>query len=368
MYVLKFGSEKIMKYVDIECPVCDEKFNDNDDIVVCPVCGTPHHRNCWKANGGCKNEEKHAEGFIWQTFAPETDDNDHSDSQGGKKRLRVCPRCGEKNAPFEPVCKHCGERLKANSQTIFDKLPLDGELPFDDFNGEMNRNNFSPYQNVYAADARTVFGDEAKIDDIPITEVAEYVQKDSTKYIGKFIENQEKKSKLSWNWSAGIFSVFWCFYRKMAGLGTALFAIFFSCYMISFVIPSYVYEAFRPEVYAAYESTLTQLAAEMSNVLASGAVTTEYYELFAEVLTSPIMITSYIMMIALVLLTSITFGFFANHLYKNKIVKDIHKIRQISGDSMTYHMCLQRRGGTSVLNIIIPAALYSIINMLLNYF
>ena len=32
-----------------------------------------------------------------------------------------------------------------------------------------------------------IFGADAKIDDIPVTEIAEYVQKDSNKYISKFL-------------------------------------------------------------------------------------------------------------------------------------------------------------------------------------
>lgn len=28
-----------MDYKGIKCPVCDKPFTENDDIVVCPVCG-----------------------------------------------------------------------------------------------------------------------------------------------------------------------------------------------------------------------------------------------------------------------------------------------------------------------------------------
>ena len=32
----------------------------------CPECGTPAHRACWKQNGHCLYENKHASGFVWQ--------------------------------------------------------------------------------------------------------------------------------------------------------------------------------------------------------------------------------------------------------------------------------------------------------------
>ena len=53
------------RYEKQPCPVCNENFQPNDDIVVCPVCGSPHHRECYKKNGECGNFEKHNDGFRW---------------------------------------------------------------------------------------------------------------------------------------------------------------------------------------------------------------------------------------------------------------------------------------------------------------
>ena len=167
-----------MNYNNIDCPVCGIKFNGTDDIVVCPICGTPHHRDCWNKTGRCINEEKHSAGFVWQMM-----NTDPSPIKKQDADSKICPRCGEKNDSVEPVCTNCGERLKANRQTINDTFNPFGAPPQGDWQAEMNPNAFSPYQNVYAQDAKTVFGDEATIDDISVSEVAEYIQKDSTKYI-----------------------------------------------------------------------------------------------------------------------------------------------------------------------------------------
>ena len=43
------------------CPYCGKNFESGDDIVVCPECGTPHHRDCYKEHSACANEEKHSE-------------------------------------------------------------------------------------------------------------------------------------------------------------------------------------------------------------------------------------------------------------------------------------------------------------------
>lgn len=52
------------------CPICRKPLNENSDIVVCPVCGTPHHRACYMMNNRCGVEEYHASGFEWQGRLP----------------------------------------------------------------------------------------------------------------------------------------------------------------------------------------------------------------------------------------------------------------------------------------------------------
>lgn len=53
------------------CPVCRERFRDGDDIVVCPECGTPHHRECYLKNKKCGVSELHAGGFVWNGRLPD---------------------------------------------------------------------------------------------------------------------------------------------------------------------------------------------------------------------------------------------------------------------------------------------------------
>ena len=47
------------------CPVCEKRFGEKDDIVVCPECGTPHHRECYAKNNSCGLVTYHVEGFEW---------------------------------------------------------------------------------------------------------------------------------------------------------------------------------------------------------------------------------------------------------------------------------------------------------------
>ena len=34
----------MIDYTGIPCPVCHKEFTPEDDIVVCPECGAPYHR------------------------------------------------------------------------------------------------------------------------------------------------------------------------------------------------------------------------------------------------------------------------------------------------------------------------------------
>ena len=53
-----------MDFTKFHCPVCNSNFTENDDVVVCPDCGTPHHRECYKKIGKCFNENMHGSDSI----------------------------------------------------------------------------------------------------------------------------------------------------------------------------------------------------------------------------------------------------------------------------------------------------------------
>lgn len=52
-----------------KCPICKSYMFDDDDIVFCPVCGVPSHRECYNTIKKCPLEEYH--GTDMQYTAPE---------------------------------------------------------------------------------------------------------------------------------------------------------------------------------------------------------------------------------------------------------------------------------------------------------
>lgn len=55
-----------MNFIGEECIICHKKFSDDDDIVVCEVCGTPYHRECYKTFNKCVNYDLHEKGLSFQ--------------------------------------------------------------------------------------------------------------------------------------------------------------------------------------------------------------------------------------------------------------------------------------------------------------
>ena len=53
------------------CPVCRSRFNEKADVVVCPICGTPHHRICYLTNNKCALEDIHDTGWTWDGMLPD---------------------------------------------------------------------------------------------------------------------------------------------------------------------------------------------------------------------------------------------------------------------------------------------------------
>ena len=48
------------------CPVCSKEFENDDDIVVCPKCGAPYHRDCYSIEGKCIFPDLHRSKQSWK--------------------------------------------------------------------------------------------------------------------------------------------------------------------------------------------------------------------------------------------------------------------------------------------------------------
>lgn len=84
------------------CAVCQAPLQAGEDIVTCPDCEAPYHRECWDYNGGC--------GLYGCDQAPETEllqDVEIPVSYWGKEE-KNCPRCGQVIQAAAVRCRFCG--------------------------------------------------------------------------------------------------------------------------------------------------------------------------------------------------------------------------------------------------------------------
>ena len=211
------GGRILANFVGIECPVCKKKFELADDIVVCPICGTPHHRECYQKLGHCAFEENHGQGYQWER--PYTSDHGAAsgpESDASHEMVR-CPMCQTENPKEALFCVKCGYNLHAQEQQQYPGA--------------------NPYQKMYAA--MSPLGGvhpDADIDGVSAAEVAAYVRENSHYYLPRFKALADKTRSFCWSWSACFFHFIYFFYRKMYLLGALFMAVYVACLVPSILV------------------------------------------------------------------------------------------------------------------------------------
>lgn len=213
-------------YTGSTCPVCHKPFAPNDDIVVCPECGTPYHRACWPADGVCVNAARHGAGFEWKP------DSEGDDGQP------ACPNCGAHNPAGTHFCSHCGVPLPDHPQSPENPRnaqpgPQSGAgRPIYDNPGYTppepgSRGGDGPRIDAYSAGPEGLYrkevGPNDPIDGIKAKDWATFVGPSSLYYLMQFFRMEQTHRKLGMSFAAFFFGPIYFFYRKMWKLG-ALFA------------------------------------------------------------------------------------------------------------------------------------------------
>ncbi|TCL43547.1 RING finger protein [Harryflintia acetispora] len=193
------------KYTGVKCPICEQKFTDGDDIVVCPVCGTPYHRTCYQKAGSCVNQKLHETHTEWSEQGARAQEETKYDAS---LPLR-CPKCGTVNPSDGIFCQICGSRLGEGSGPHAQN-PTQNPDPI----------TLNPFTTPYGG----VSPDE-EIDGVSVRDIALYVGENSHYFIPKFKSFSGGGRHSTWNWPAFLFRGYYFLYRKMYGLGVALLLI-----------------------------------------------------------------------------------------------------------------------------------------------
>ncbi|MBQ3499155.1 MAG: DUF2628 domain-containing protein [Clostridia bacterium] len=326
-----------MRYTGENCPYCGTEFAEQDDVVVCPDCGTPHHRVCWFAHGECAAAEKHAEGFVWKKSAepqPEqeeskTEKNAHTRSESNLDI--VCPDCGATCPNGTLRCPECGAVLIPFANPM-------GDPPIAQF-----KPDFNPNENIRGLKS----GD-----------IALFCRTAGASYIKKF------RRKFSWNWAAFLFSPYWFFYRKLHKAGAILFAVFISLNLLMIPAEQYFNDTTAPimaEMYELIEPYVeeNQQTGFMSFLYGNSVtVSEEGYKVLEEFIQSnqsriinEVLKPLLPIVAVLFLLGSlkVVSALLADRLYYKKACTEIKRIRGSSSDERKVQVELFRKGGTNIL-------------------
>lgn len=305
------------------CPICKSYLFDEDDVVFCPVCGAPHHRDCYAAVGHCGLKELHgtADQYTPKTEDDDTKENPSADGEGAKIK---CTRCGRDLVSGALFCPYCGQDLSGekapHSHGGFYQAPQQGAAPF----GPGFVPFIDPYGGIPHDGSVTIEGES-------VENVKNYVFANSHRYVPLFYR-QSKKNKSSWNWSAFLFPGCWLCFRKhyTAGIiALALWLFSLACFM--------------------------PLTADMNALLTNGAPVTQdmlpaQVMEYVATLMPKIPLQSYIFScvgIAIVIARAVFFGLMGDWIYRKKVLSSIKDIRT-NPDIDDTAEAISRRGGTNL--------------------
>lgn len=289
-----------------KCVVCQSYLFDDDDIVFCPECGAPHHRDCYDAVGHCNLEHLH--GTAEQYRAEDEAKNEEEDVQTANWEKRLCYRCGreitQQNAQFCPFCS----------------APVQN-IPF----------NLDPQINLG-------LNDELE-DGVSAKEAAQMVAMNTVRYIPKF-KKLSKGKKVSWNWAAFLLPHGWFAFRKMYLISALVAALSIAASIMS--LPAG--EAIEHIV------TDNLVGIELMQALTNGLLN-----------AGPIAIAFAAASGLLNLAVRIFSALFADYAYKKRVIENCKILKQ-SEEDKEYE--LRRLGGVNILAffIVIMAS-----NLLVNF-
>ncbi len=348
-----------MDFIGYECPVCNKNFHADDDVVVCPVCGTPHHRECYEQMGKCANESKHAEGFDFEA------------AEGGNdipKGAVKCKQCGTINEEGTFFCKNCKAPLiepvnnAGQNQTTPPYGNPTGGNPYGNPTGNpygnpMGGNPFggNPMGGFGAVQFDPMAGvsPDAEFEDgAKAGEVAKYV-KQNTPYFMQVFNRIKNFGKSKFSFAGLLFGGGYLLYRKQYVIGTIITAVMAVCLIFS--------------TYGQY-TVLSGIINEISSD--SSVKLTSYSQLFSLILdkVNQLDLGDYIIVMASSLCQLIYYalhlvcGLIANKTYYKHCCKQVKKIKTNASSDSEADNLLQTKGGVNTALAFSLLAVLLIIN------
>ncbi len=207
-----------MEFTKYKCPVCNEQFKSGDDVVVCPECGAPHHRDCYEELGHCFYEDKHSADFSFENI-----ENENTEDEFDNTETVICPHCKTENEKTAFYCNKCGFPLNesnTNAQQQRQQQTQNTQIPF----GQGTPFGYAG-SGMPAFDPLAGLDSEQEIaDGINVGEMAKFVGK-STQYFLLVFNRIKSFGSSRINFAAFLLNGIYFLYRKMYALGIIISAI-----------------------------------------------------------------------------------------------------------------------------------------------
>lgn len=307
-----------MEFTDYSCPVCEKRFVNGDDVVVCPECGAPHHRECFEQLGHCFYEDRHSPGFSFDSA-----DNEQSEQEAQTPETVICPNCKAENEKTSFYCCKCGIPLNAQDRNGQQANPNNGaqqsqggQTPPFGF-GAAGAPAFDPLAGLNSEDE---IGEGVKVG-----EAAKHIGK-NTQYYLRVFDRINKVGASRFNFAAFLLSGAFFIYRKMYVQGIIIILL-----MIGLTVGS-TYLMLSGDWYANYNTLLQSVQQGEVSSLSVGQMIG---------LLIPALLSS------LRLLIMLFCGLKANRTYYNYSMNVIREIKKEENEA-DVNKTLEARGGVNL--------------------
>lgn len=332
-----------MNFENLNCQHCGKPMHDREDVVVCPVCATPQHRECWMQAGHCANDELHASGYVWQREEKKSAPENKAGAASGSK---VCHICGSENPEDSLHCGNCG--------ALFGETKTENTNPTCAYCGTRNDSDARHCKNCGAP--LTVQGtffntnpylknSEFKEDDLiaghRAGDFALFVQASAHRYLRKFRRFADGK-KFSFNFAAFFFAPYWFFYRKLYKAGIFFVVLFATVSMMLSGLSTDV-SLYSNEFLESYGTFDYENATE-EEIAAFEADFEKEAEEFYKKARKPVAIIS-----AVNFGMSLIAALVADRLYYKKVLEDMKAISDTVREENMRKLMITRKGGLSAL-------------------
>lgn len=305
---------KIMKYDNIRCEKCNELFKADDDIVVCPDCGAPYHRECYQSEGKCVHADTHGTDEQWTSNRIDLDELDKEsgvEDDTTSLKCKVCDYSLRENARF---CDRCGAPVGSTKEN---------------------------YQNdrvagIVGAQYDQIDLDEEIADGVKLKEAANYVKVNKPYYVLVF--SRIKRFKMSrFNFCAFLFTGGWFMYRKQYAKGIILALVVGALIFLS----NFIYIMYSQQYGEVFYNLLNEggNSSFTMNQMLTAAKSMGGHDFTMLVLPYVVEVIRYVLMFVV--------GAKANKMYMNGCIKDIQKIKNQGKTEAEIAQEIDEKGGVN---------------------